>query len=133
MLCQNAFAQLKDIYEQLPDASRSIAKIMSWLPAAALAIFGLTLVPLGIIGLGTLIMIGLGSTIAAGLMMAAVIPCGDETGLSGFVSWMQVLWSLRNQPAAEEAAEAEQAPVLRMAANDAGAVEEQAVKVAKEA
>ncbi len=117
MLYQNEFTNLKKIYDTLPEPQRETAKIISALPIGAMGVFGLVLVPLGIIGLGTVFLIGIFSTIAAALMIGACVPCGDARGIESFKAWAAVL-SGRTEKA--EDTEGFDTHPLQRAANDTG-------------
>lgn len=91
MLYEKEFQKIKEIYTNLPEAQRETAQIISSLPIAAMALFGLTLMPFGIIGLGTVLMIGILATPAAMAMMGICIPCGEKTGTEGLKAWAAVL------------------------------------------
>jgi hypothetical protein len=120
MLYQNEFQKIKEIYVELPDASRETAQIISSLPVAAMALFGLTLMPFGIIGLGTVLIIGILATPAALIMMGACIPCGEHTGLEGMKAWVAVITGHEEPSAALPPERFTGAPVqIAVAANDA--------------
>jgi len=120
MLYQKEFLKIKEIYTDLPEAHRQVAQIISSLPVAAMALFGLTLMPFGIIGLGTVFMIGLLATPAAMAMMGVCIPCGEQTGLEGLKAWVAVITGKEDAPAVLTPESFTGQPVqMAAAANDA--------------
>lgn len=81
MLYQEEFAKLKSVYDTLPEPSQEAVRLLGWLPIGAVAVFGLVLMPLGIIGFGGLILIAIASTAASAAMIFACVPFEEETGV----------------------------------------------------
>jgi len=123
MLYQKEFLKIKKIYTDLPEAQRETAQIISSLPVAAMALFGLTLMPFGIIGLGTVLLIGILATLASMAIMALCIPCGEKAGMEGLKAWAAVITGREEAPAALTPESFTGTPVqMAAAANDAAPV-----------
>lgn len=81
MMYEKEFALLKSIYEKLPEPSREAVKMIAYIPLGAVLIFGVGLMPLGIIGLGGVLVMVVLSFAASITVVAFCVPFEEDTGI----------------------------------------------------
>lgn len=73
LLYEKEFEKLKDIYDHLRPASREMVRPILAMPLAVMAVFGLVLVPFGVLSLVQVLLLGvLACAVAAGLIYGIV-------------------------------------------------------------
>ncbi len=70
MLYETEFRTLKDLHARLPDAQREIVSVLAALPPLAVVVYGVVMLPLGLMGGGGLLTLATASTLATAVMMA---------------------------------------------------------------
>jgi hypothetical protein len=78
MLYTAEFERLKKIYDEMDEAKREMIGPMVLMPFAAMAVFGLVLVPFGVIRLIHVPFIGLLAAVGSALMIAKVMDIRNE-------------------------------------------------------
>jgi hypothetical protein len=120
LLYEKEFEKLKDIYDHLRPASREMVKPILAMPLAVMAVFGLVLVPFGVLSLVQVILLGvLACAVAAGLIYG-IVDVRHELAL-----YRERVAAAQKQPSVQKRS------VAMAAANDPGQVAEARQKQAK--
>ncbi len=128
MLYEKEFRTLKDLHARLPDAQREIVSVLAALPPVAVVLYGAVMLPLGLMGIGGLLTLGVASTLATAVMMAGATGQLDADKLTSLPAraWSAIEKAFTSAPANAAPQPAATGPAIAAEAAPAASVTMQA-------